>query len=107
MDEKFGQKVIAVASLIEGKDVYNRSLAECFVNGDSLSKFLATGFSILNNVSYYDEPFLLWRSSSQWLGGLLFLLAVIGTLGSKQSKIKPAYLISPKKIIKMMINNIQ
>jgi len=36
----------------------------------------------------------LWRSSSQWLGGLFFLLAVIGTIGSKQIKIKPAYLIS-------------
>ena len=27
----------------EGKDVYKRTLAECFVNGESLSKFLVRG----------------------------------------------------------------
>jgi trk system potassium uptake protein TrkH len=48
----------------------------------------------MENVSDIDEPLILWRSSSQWLGGLLFLLATIGTIGSKQIKIKPAYLIS-------------
>ena len=26
--------------IIEGKDQYNRTLAECFVNGESLSKYL-------------------------------------------------------------------
>ena len=43
---------------------------------ESVSGFTTTGFSILNNVSYYDEPFLLWRSSSQWLGGLFFLASL-------------------------------
>jgi trk system potassium uptake protein TrkH len=37
---------------------------------------------------------LLWRSSSQWIGGLLFLIITIGTIGSKQIKIKPSYLVS-------------
>ena len=61
---------------------------------ESVSGFTTTGFSIINNVKSIDEPLLLWRSSSQWIGGFLFLLAVIGTLGSRQIKIKPAYLIS-------------
>ena len=61
---------------------------------EAISGFTTTGFSIFENINMVDEPLILWRSSSQWLGGLLFLLAVIGTLGSKQSKIKPAYLIS-------------
>jgi len=61
---------------------------------ESVSGFTATGFSIVENVNEIDEPLLLWRSSSQWLGGLFFLLVTIGTIGSKQIKIKPAYLIS-------------
>ena len=61
---------------------------------ESISGFTTTGFSIINSVESIDEPLILWRSSSQWIGGLLFLLATIGTIGSKQIKIKPAYLIS-------------
>ena len=59
-----------------------------------LSGLTTTGFSIIENIKNIDEPLILWRSSSQWLGGLLFLLATIGTIGSRQIKIKPAYLIS-------------
>jgi trk system potassium uptake protein TrkH len=61
---------------------------------ESVSGFTTTGFSIIENVENVDEPLVLWRSSSQWLGGLLFLVATIGTIGSKQIKIKPAYLIT-------------
>ena len=61
---------------------------------ESVSGFTTTGFSIIKNVENVDEPLILWRSSSQWLGGLLFLVATIGTIGSKQIKIKPAYLIT-------------
>ncbi len=61
---------------------------------ESSSGFTTTGFSIIENINNIDEPLILWRSSSQWLGGLLFLVATIGTIGSKQIKIKPAYLIS-------------
>ena len=72
--------------------VYNIGLLNSYF--ESISGFTTTGFSIIENVKNIDEPLLLWRSSSQWLGGLLFLLATIGTIGSKQIKIKPAYLIS-------------
>ena len=67
-----------------------------FINSyfESISGFTATGFSIIQDVQNIDEPLLLWRSSSQWLGGLLFLLVTIGTIGSKQIRIKPSYLIS-------------
>ena len=46
-----------------------------------MSGITTTGFSILNNVDNIDQPLLLWRSSSQWLGGLFFLIATIGTIG--------------------------
>jgi len=61
---------------------------------ESVSGFTTTGFSIIQNINDIDEPLVLWRSSSQWMGGLLFLFATIGTIGSKQIRIKPAYLIS-------------
>ena len=54
---------------------------------ESISGFTNTGFSIIKNIEVIDEPLLLWRSSSQWLGGLFFLIAIIGTLGAKQIKI--------------------
>ena len=72
---------------------------------ESVSGFTATGFSIINNVEDIDEPLLLWRSSSQWLGGLFFLVAIIGTLGLKTVKIKPAYLISGANLSGNFYNN--
>ena len=47
-----------------------------------------------SNIVNIDQPLLLWMASSQWLGGFIFLFATIGTIGSKQIKIKPSYLIS-------------
>ena len=72
--------------------IYNISLLNSYF--ESVSGFTTTGFSIIENVETIDEPLLLWRSSSQWLGGLIFLIAIIGTLGQKQIKIRPNHLIS-------------
>jgi len=72
--------------------IYDISLLNSYF--ESVSGFTTTGFSIIENIKDIDEPLLLWRSSSQWLGGLFFLIITIGTIGSKQIKIKPAYLIS-------------
>ena len=83
--------------------VYNIGLLNSYF--ESVSGFTATGFSIIENVKNIDEPLMLWRSSSQWLGGLLFLLATIGTIGSKQIKIKPAYLISGEASGRNFYNN--
>ncbi len=41
---------------------------------ESFSGITGTGFSIFNNVKYLDPTLLLWRSSSQWIGGLYFLI---------------------------------
>jgi len=72
--------------------IYNISLLNSYF--ESVSGFTTTGFSIIENVKDIDEPLLLWRSTSQWLGGFFFLIVTIGTIGSKQIKIKPAYLLS-------------
>tara|TARA_B100000029_G_scaffold82915_2_gene73925 strand:- start:5750 stop:7171 length:1422 start_codon:yes stop_codon:yes gene_type:complete len=72
--------------------LYNISFINSYF--ESISGFTTTGFSIIDNIHEIDEPLLLWRSSSQWLGGLLFLISTIGTLGAKQIRIKPNYLLS-------------
>ena len=72
--------------------IYDISLLNSYF--ESVSGFTTTGFSIIENINEIDEPLLLWRSSSQWLGGLFFLIAIFGTLGNKQVKIKPNYLIT-------------
>tara|TARA_E500000331_G_C17236817_1_gene705205 strand:- start:224 stop:1642 length:1419 start_codon:yes stop_codon:yes gene_type:complete len=41
---------------------------------ESFSGITGTGFTIFKNVKYLDPTLLLWRSSSQWLGGLYFLI---------------------------------
>jgi len=72
--------------------IYNISFLDSYF--EAVSGITTTGFSVIQNLNNVDEPLILWRSSSQWIGGLLFILATIGTIGSKQIKIKPAYLIS-------------
>ena len=70
-----------------------------------MSGITATGFSIIENTQDIDEALLLWRSSSQWLGGLLFIIATIGTLSSKQIKVNPAYLMTSSDTISNFYSN--
>ena len=64
-----------------------------FINAyfESISGFTSTGFTILEDIKKIDEPFLIWRSSSQWLGGLYFLYALFLLTGSSKIKIKNIY----------------
>ena len=50
-----------------------------FINAyfESVSGFTSTGFSIFENIKHLDESLILWRSSSQWVGGLYFLFSII------------------------------
>tara|TARA_B100000700_G_C15034870_1_gene852303 strand:- start:65 stop:1372 length:1308 start_codon:yes stop_codon:yes gene_type:complete len=44
---------------------------------EAISGFTSTGFSVFNNVKYLDQSLLLWRSTSQWFGGLYFLISIL------------------------------
>ena len=44
---------------------------------EAISGFTSTGFSIFKNIKHLDESIILWRSSTQWLGGLYFLISII------------------------------
>ena len=45
-----------------------------FINAffESISGLTGTGFSSFKNIKYLDPTLILWRSSSQWIGGLFF-----------------------------------
>ena len=50
-----------------------------FINSyfESISGFTSTGFTIFENIKHVDQSLILWRSSSQWIGGLYFLFSII------------------------------
>ena len=55
--------------------IYNIPFLDCYF--ESVSGFTSTGFTIFNNIKHLDESLILWRSSSQWIGGLYFLFSII------------------------------
>ena len=55
---------------------------------EAISGITGTGFSIFKNVKYLDPTLILWRSSSQWIGGLYFLFFLILIFSNKQFNYK-------------------
>ena len=55
---------------------------------ESISGITGTGFSIFKNIKYLDPTLILWRSSSQWIGGLYFLFFLILIFSNKQFSYK-------------------
>ncbi len=50
---------------------------------EAISGLTGTGFSIFKDIKYLDPTLILWRSSSQWIGGLYFLLFLIIIFSNK------------------------
>jgi len=55
---------------------------------ESISGITGTGFSIFKNIKYLDPTLILWRSSSQWIGGLYFLFFLVLIFSNKQFNFK-------------------
>ena len=55
--------------------IYDISFINSFF--ESISGFTSTGFTTFDNVQYLDPSLILWRSTSQWVGGLYFLFSII------------------------------
>ena len=55
---------------------------------ESISGTTGTGFSIFENIKYLDPTLILWRSSSQWIGGLYFLFFLTLIFSNKQFNYK-------------------
>ena len=55
---------------------------------ESISGLTGTGFSIFKDIKYLDPTLILWRSSSQWIGGLFFLFFLIIIFSNKSFNYK-------------------
>tara|TARA_Y100001970_G_scaffold131625_1_gene162361 strand:- start:587 stop:1996 length:1410 start_codon:yes stop_codon:yes gene_type:complete len=44
---------------------------------EAISGFTSTGFTIFENIKQLDESLILWRSTSQWIGGIYFLFSIL------------------------------
>ena len=55
--------------------IENISLINCYF--EAISGFTSTGFTIFNNLEQLDQTLIMWRSSSQWIGGLYFLFSIL------------------------------
>ena len=55
--------------------IYNLSLIDSYF--ESISGFTSTGFTIFENIKHLDQSLIIWRSTSQWIGGLYFLFSII------------------------------
>ena len=66
--------VYLVTSFFISIPFYLSNYQVTFLNSlfESISGVTGTGFSIFSNIKYLDPTLILWRSSSQWIGGLYF-----------------------------------
>ena len=55
---------------------------------ESISGLTGTGFSVFENIKYLDPTLILWRSSSQWIGGLYFLSFLVLIFSNKSFNYK-------------------
>ena len=53
----------------------NVGLLNCYF--EAISGFTSTGFTIFRDLNQLDQTLILWRSSSQWIGGLYFLFSIL------------------------------
>ena len=66
--------------------IYNLTFLNSFF--EAISGFTSTGFTIFENVKHIDQSLILWRSSTQWIGGLYFLYSIIFLIDIYDQSIK-------------------
>jgi len=55
--------------------IYNLTFVNSYF--EAISGFTSTGFTVFENINHIDQSLILWRSASQWVGGLYFLFSII------------------------------
>ncbi len=65
----------AIISLPYLFNINSLGLINCYF--EAISGFTSTGFTIFNDLNQLDQTLILWRSSSQWIGGLYFLFSIL------------------------------
>ncbi len=79
-----------LTSLLIAIPFYLSNYQVTFLNSifESMSGLTGTGFSSFKNIKYLDPTLILWRSSSQWIGGLFFLFFLIIIFSNKSFNYK-------------------
>ncbi len=82
--------VYLFVSILISIPFYLSNLKINFLSGlfEAVSGLTGTGFSIFKNIKYLDPTLILWRSSSQWIGGLYFLIFLILLFSNKSFNFK-------------------
>ncbi len=82
--------VYSLISFLIALPFYLSNYQVTFLNSlfESVSGITGTGFSIFKNIKYLDPTLILWRSSSQWIGGLYFLFFLILIFSNKKFNYK-------------------
>ena len=65
----------ATISLPYYLNIDSLGLINCYF--EAISGFTSTGFTIFNDLDKLDQTLILWRSGSQWIGGLYFLFSIL------------------------------
>ena len=66
---------------------------------ESISGLTGTGFSIIEKIKHLDPTLILWRSSTQWVGGLYFLFFLMIIFSNKSFNYKMTYLVYSGTVI--------
>ena len=56
-------------------NINNIGLLNCYF--EAISGFTSTGFTIFSDLNQLDQTLILWRTNSQWIGGLYFLFSIL------------------------------
>ncbi len=83
-------KVYLLTSILIAIPFYLSNYQVTLLNSifESISGLTGTGFSMFKNIKYLDPTLILWRSSSQWIGGLFFLFFLIIIFSNKSFNFK-------------------
>ena len=73
---------------------------------ESVSGLTNTGFTILTNIKYFDPTLILWRSSSQWMGGLFFLIFLVLIFSNLKNEYKLTQLVYNPDKTKNLVKDI-
>ncbi len=82
--------VYLIVGLLISTPFYLSNSKVTFMNAyfESISGLTGTGFSTFDSIKYLDPTLILWRSSSQWIGGLYFLFFLILIFSNKSFNFK-------------------
>ncbi|MDB9784407.1 hypothetical protein OAB36_02055 [Pelagibacteraceae bacterium] len=82
--------IYLITSLLICIPYYLSNYQLSFINSffEAVSGLTGTGFSIFENIKYLDPTLIIWRSSTQWIGGLYFLIFLLLFFSNSQFNYK-------------------